>query len=619
MSSILDVQDNLVILLNNKGKIIKINKACEKVTGYSFSEIKNKKIWEVLIKKDEIKETKKIFNNLKNKKFPNKNENYLKTKDGNLRLISWTNNVLLDDNNKVKYIVATGKDITEKKWNEKILKKSQKIADLGNWEIDLKNNRLFWSEEIYKIFGLNPQEFEPSYESFLELVHPEDREKVEKAYNSSIEKNKDKYEIEHRIIKQDNKEVRYVKEKSEHIRNDNGEIVRSLGIVQDITERKRLQKNLKEKNILFDSILESIQDGISVLNTDLTIRYTNSTMEEWYKDQLPLKGKKCFKAYHDRDYPCESCPTLKSLKTGKVESEVVPGHKDSEINFIELFSYPIWSEDNENITGVVEFVRDISERVNRRKELEMMNFTVNKSNLLIFRVNPEGIIEYINDTVLDKLGYKSKELIGNNTKKLVKAKGNYIKREKFWNRIKKSNVITYEREFITKSGEKFPVEITSQYFEYQDKEYEFVFARDITKRKEQRAYFEQLFNNSTEAIVLLDNNHQVIKTNRKFESLFGYKESELKNKNLDNYILPDNLINEGKGFTEKVKKGEKIEVESIRKAKSGKKIDVHLQGFPIKLENGHIGIYAIYRDITERKEKEKKIKYLSYRKQLTGL
>lgn len=175
---------------------------------------------------------------------------------------------------------------------------------------------------------------------------------------------------------------------------------------KDITEKK-----WNEKNILFDSILESIQDGISVLNTDLTIRYTNSTMEEWYKDQLPLKGKKCFKAYHDRNYPCESCPTLKSLKTGKVESEVVPGHKDSEINFIELFSYPIWSEDNENITGVVEFVRDISERVNRRKEL-----------------------------------------IGNNTKKLVKAKGNYIKREKFWKRIKESNVITYEREFITKSG-----------------------------------------------------------------------------------------------------------------------------------------------------------------------
>ena len=619
MSAILEVQDNLVILLNTKGEIIEFNKTFEKTTGYSFSEVKNKNIWQVLIIKDEIEEIKKVFNDLKAKNFPNEHENYIKTKNGNLKLISWTNSVLLDENNKVKYIVATGKDISEKKWNEKILKKSQKIAKLGNWELNLRTNTLYWSDEIYHIFGLNPEEFEPTYNSFLNIVHPEDREKVDNVYNFSVKKNKDKYEIEHRIIRQDNGEIRYVKEKSEHIRNDQGEIVRSLGIVQDITERKKLQKNLKEKNILFDSILESIQDGISVLNTDLTIRYTNSTMKEWYKGQLPLKGKNCFKAYHDKDSTCQNCPTLKSFKTGEVESEVLPGFKNSEIDFVEVFSYPIWDENKENITGVVEFVRDITERVNRRKQLEMMNFTVDKSNLLIFRVNSEGIIEYVNETVLNKLGYKRKELIGENTKKIVNIKDNYIDREKLWNKIKNSRVITYEREFITKKGNKFPVEITSQYFKYKDKEYEFVFANDITEKKEQRAYFEKLFDNSTEAIVLLDNNHRVMKINKKFESLFGYKESDLKNKNLDDYILPENLINEGKGFTEKVKQGGEVEVESVRKAKDGKKVNVHLQGFPIKLENGYIGIYAIYKDITDRKEREKKIQYLLYKDQLTNL
>ncbi|MCF8001965.1 MAG: diguanylate cyclase [Halanaerobiales bacterium] len=252
------------------------------------------------------------------------------------------------------------------------------------------------------------------------------------------------------------------------------------------------------------------------------------------------------------------------------------------------------------------------------EELEMLNFTVNKSNLLIFRTTPEGIIDYINETVLDKLKYTREELNGEHVKKLINNT-NYIKRDKFWKKIKTSESITYEREFITKDGNRFPVEITSQFFKYQDKEYEFVFARDITKRKEQRAYFEQLFDNSTEAIVLLDNNHRVIKTNRKFESLFGYKEIELKNENLDGYILPDNLVDEGEVYTEKVKKGEKIEVDSIRKAKNGKKIDVHLQGFPIELGNGHIGMYAIYRDITERKERQKKIEYLSFRDQLTNL
>ncbi len=137
--------------------------------------------------------------------------------------------------------------------------------------------------------------------------------------------------------------------------------------------------------------------------------------------------------------------------------------------------------------------------------------------------------------------------------------------------------------------------------------------------KEQKAYFEQLFNNSTEAIVLLDNKHRVLKTNKKFESMFGFKESELINKNLDNFILPEYLKEVGKKYTENVKNGKKVVGESIRKTKSGEKINVYLQGFPIKLVGGQIGIYALYKDITERKKREKQVHYLSFHDEMTGL
>lgn len=139
------------------------------------------------------------------------------------------------------------------------------------------------------------------------------------------------------------------------------------------------------------------------------------------------------------------------------------------------------------------------------------------------------------------------------------------------------------------------------------------------KLREQKAYFEQLFNNSTEAIVLLDNNHQVLKINKKFELLFEFKEAELLGKNLDDFILPNKLTKRGREYTKKVKSGHKITSESIRKTKSGKMIDVYLQGFPIKLVDGHIGIYALYKNITERKKREKKIQYLSFHDEMTGL
>ncbi|MFW6273569.1 MAG: sensor domain-containing diguanylate cyclase, partial [Halanaerobium sp.] len=137
--------------------------------------------------------------------------------------------------------------------------------------------------------------------------------------------------------------------------------------------------------------------------------------------------------------------------------------------------------------------------------------------------------------------------------------------------------------------------------------------------KEQQAYFEQLFNNSTEAIVLLDNNHHVIKVNQKFESLFGFREEEIIGCNLDNYIIPEEFLKEGKAFTEEVKAGKKIKGESVRQTRSGKKIDVFMQGFPIVLTNGQAGIYALYHDISERKKKEERIRYLSFHDELTGL
>ena len=137
--------------------------------------------------------------------------------------------------------------------------------------------------------------------------------------------------------------------------------------------------------------------------------------------------------------------------------------------------------------------------------------------------------------------------------------------------------------------------------------------------KKQKIYFEQLFNNSTEAIVLLDNDFRVLKINKKFELLFGFKESELLNKNLDDFLLPDDFIKKGREYTKKVKNDEKVEAESIRKTKSGGKINVYLQGFPIKLVDGQIGIYALYKDITERKKKEKQIQYLSFHDEMTGL
>ena len=131
--------------------------------------------------------------------------------------------------------------------SEQRLKRSQEIAHLGSWELDLEKNELSWSDEVYRIFGLQPQQFEATYEAFLATVHPEDRKKVDDAYSGSVRDNIDTYEVEHRVVRPDG-EIRYVHEKCEHQRDDSGRIIRSAGMVHDITDRKRAQEALERSN-----------------------------------------------------------------------------------------------------------------------------------------------------------------------------------------------------------------------------------------------------------------------------------------------------------------------------------------------------------------------------------
>jgi PAS domain S-box-containing protein len=123
--------------------------------------------------------------------------------------------------------------------SEASLREAQRIAHLGNWDWQVPANELRWSDEVYSIFGLAPLQFGATYESFLERVHPADRELVRQAVRRSLETAKP-YSLEHRVIRPDG-EVRVVREQAEVFRGDSGEVARMVGTVQDITEQKRIE------------------------------------------------------------------------------------------------------------------------------------------------------------------------------------------------------------------------------------------------------------------------------------------------------------------------------------------------------------------------------------------
>jgi PAS domain S-box-containing protein len=129
--------------------------------------------------------------------------------------------------------------------NEQRLSRAQEIAHLGSWELDVVHNQLTWSQEVYRIFGVQPQENYATYERFLERVHPDDRAAVDAAYSASLGENENGYEIEHRVVRKDTNEIRIVHERCEHFRDAAGKVVRSVGMVHDITDRKRMEEELR--------------------------------------------------------------------------------------------------------------------------------------------------------------------------------------------------------------------------------------------------------------------------------------------------------------------------------------------------------------------------------------
>ena len=129
--------------------------------------------------------------------------------------------------------------------NEERLKRAQAIANLGSWDLDLATNQLTWSDETYRIFGLPLQGFEATYEAFLDAIHPDDRAAVDAAYSGSLREGRNSYEIEHRVIRKSSGEIRFIHEKCEHLRDVSGRIIRSIGMVHDITERKQAEEELR--------------------------------------------------------------------------------------------------------------------------------------------------------------------------------------------------------------------------------------------------------------------------------------------------------------------------------------------------------------------------------------
>jgi PAS domain S-box-containing protein len=173
------------------------------------------------------------------------------TSDGSVRVTHARGEVFRDESGEPNRMLGAVQDITEQKQVEAELRRQraslaagQKIARLGIWDWDMVTDQIWWSDDAYRVLGLKPDEFTPSFEGFLGVVHPEDRGSVVHTVETSV-MTQEPISMEVRLCPPAG-EVRVMQSRGEVFCDDSGKVIRIVGAIQDITEQKRIEQELAE-------------------------------------------------------------------------------------------------------------------------------------------------------------------------------------------------------------------------------------------------------------------------------------------------------------------------------------------------------------------------------------
>jgi len=438
-------------------------------------------------------------------------------------------------------------DITERKRAEEalressaLLERSQQIAHVGSWKFDVPANRLDWSDEVFHIFGCEPQEFGPTYEAFLSFVHPDDRDMVNEAYTSSVQEKRDSYEIEHRIVRKFTGEVRFVHERCIHEFDAVGAVIRSIGMVQDITERRQAEAQIRFQADIIDNspIIAAYHDK------DLNMVWANRAYQKATGLSLEeIKGRKCYQVWN-LSKPCRSCPVITAIETGEnAAHELTPYNQD---HWPETQGYwlseaaPVRDEEG-TVIGAIEFASDISQSKRAENQLRKLSQAVEQSPATVIITNPDGDIEYVNPKFIEATGYTWEEVIGQNPRILKSGEQTKAFYKEMWDMITSGNEWRGEIHNKKKSGELYWESALISPIKDEKGEIVHYLAvkEDITERKKDQEKiritkdtYESIFNSVSEAIYVLDEKGHFIDVNRGAEIMYGYTRDELIGKSL---------------------------------------------------------------------------------------
>ncbi|MBA4147685.1 MAG: PAS domain S-box protein [Verrucomicrobia bacterium] len=499
---------------------------------------------------------------------------------------------------------------------------AQRLAKLGSWEWDIKTDTVVWSDELYRIFGLRPNEFKATYEDYLLRIHPDDRPKTAALIKATLETS-GSFIHEKRILRTDGTE-RTLYSSGEVILDELKHPVRMVGFAQDITERKMMEEKLEASVSLLHSILESTADGILAVDLHGRLEGHNQRfLDMWrlpsgvmtiYQDEMVLQS-----VLDQLKYPELFLAKVHELyQNPEQESMDVLEFKDGRI----YERYSKAERTKEKITGRVWSFRDVTERYRAletlRRSEERYRSLVIASAQIVWVNNAEGYAMEESPTWGKFTGQTKDQMMGYGWLDAVHP----TDRERVaqvWSQSVAENRV-YETELCIRRADGQWREMVSRgvpIFGPNGKVREWMGScRDITDRKraeqrvmDERDFSDALINSLPGTFYLVDKNGAMMRWNKNLEIVTEYSTEEIKQMNASDF-LPEEEKHLAAENNAKVIATGQSDAEITLLTKTGKRIPYYGTGRLVHLR-GQPRLLGVAIDISELKRAEEEIKKLN--------
>ena len=530
---------------------------------------------------------------------------------------------------KVKRALKESKERQEKNKTEEQLilsqarlVEAQAVSKVGSWEFDLLNMNLVWSREIYRIFEIDPDSFHASYPAFLELVHPDDRVMVDTVFTGSFHSHSVS-SIEHRIVTPGG-DVKIVDERWRIFFNDQGQPLRAVGTCQDITERKKADKQIKDSEQLYRTLFEQNLAGVYQTTINGVILNCNDAFAKMLKydsrkELLEINASALYFSAAERNNFIDDITNQKKLNTYESVLRCKDGTPLYVIENISLRKDDVTGE--ELLDGIL---IDVTERKAAEQSIinseEKRRLIMNAALDAIICIDNNGNITFWNPKAEEIFGWKENEVMGKRLSGIIIPEQfrsrhdegivNYLKTGKG----PALNVLL-ELSAIKSSGEEFPIELTVLPIRQGGEEFFCAFIRDITERKktaDKNRFQAELLETIGQAVMAADINGTINFWNNAAQEIYGWTSEEALGQNVLQLIPSLQTKEQATEIMEKLYQGHSWSGELVMQRKDGTDLTVSLTDSPV-YDQSHklIGIIGVSSDISERKLAEIRVSELN--------